>query len=165
MLYLELLDYVLLGLATLVVSDQFFKIKRSWRFEERCAAVFFGAVFDPDYKKDLDEYETLIMNVTRILREGRRAGAQDFHITSDFNVELGLFCTEDDDNDELNEMYGPFCWQGWENDQGGFKTQLDHIVGPRRTSDTTTLRRRLLGTIIRFVRFFWKMKLRITSLK
>ena len=33
------------GLATLVVSDQFFKIKRSWRFEERCTAVLFGAVF------------------------------------------------------------------------------------------------------------------------
>ena len=34
-----------MGLATLVVSDQFFKIKRSWRFEERCTAVLFGAVF------------------------------------------------------------------------------------------------------------------------
>ena len=158
------------GLVTLVVSDQFFKIKRSWRFEERCTAVLFGAVFDmavcaPDSKKDLDEYGTLIMNVTRILWEGRRAGAKDFHITSDFNVEVGLLCTEDDDNDELNEMYGPFCWQGWENDQGGFKTQLDHIVGLRRTSDTTTLRRGFLGTIIRFVRLYGKMKRRINSLK
>ena len=34
-----------MGLATLVVSDQFFKIKRSWRFEERCTAVLFGAFF------------------------------------------------------------------------------------------------------------------------
>ena len=108
-------------LATLVVSDQIFKIKRSWRFEERCTAVLFGAVFDMDCKKDLDEHETLIMNVTRILREGRRAGAKDFHINSDINVELGLLCTGDDDNDELNEMFGPLCCQGRDNDQGGFK--------------------------------------------
>ena len=83
-----------------------------------------------------------------------------------------------DHNDELNEMYGPSCWQGCDVNQGGFKklmcygimkelnckvtsswsscgrakemafthrqfgnegermtTQLDHIVGPRRTSD------------------------------
>ena len=48
---------------------------------------------------------------------------------------------------------------------GGRTAQLDHIVGPRRTSDTTTLRRGFLGTIIRFVRLYGKMKLRIISLK
>ena len=37
----------------------------------------------------------------------------------DLNVELGLLCT--DDFDELNEMYGPLCWQGCENDHGHFK--------------------------------------------
>ena len=47
------------GLVTLVVSDQFFKIRRSRRFEERCTAVLFGAVLvmavhAQDCKKDLD---------------------------------------------------------------------------------------------------------------
>ena len=39
----------------------------------------------------------------------------------DFSVELGLLCTDDDDNDELNEMYGLLCWQDYERDPGGFK--------------------------------------------
>ena len=34
----------------------------------------------------------------------------------DFSVELGLLCTDDDDNDELNEMCGPLCWQDYERD-------------------------------------------------
>ena len=42
---LQLLGYVCygckFGLATLLVSDQFFKIRRSWRSEERWAAVLF----------------------------------------------------------------------------------------------------------------------------
>ena len=88
---------------------------------ERCAAVLFGAVlvkavYAPDCKKDLDVCETLIVCVTSILREGRRAGAKDFYIIGDLNVELGLLCTDEDD-----EMYGLLCWQGGENDHGGFK--------------------------------------------
>ena len=43
------------------------------------------AVYAPDCKKHLDENETFIMNVTEILRQ---AGAKDFYITGDFNVEL-----------------------------------------------------------------------------
>ena len=102
----------------------FSKLKRSWRFEERCSAVLFGAVLCDgrpcsDCKKDLNVYETFILNVAKILREGRRAGAKDLYITGDLNVELGLLCT--DDFDELNEMYGPLCWQGCENDHGHFK--------------------------------------------
>ena len=29
--------------------------------------------------------------------------------------------TDEDDNQELNEMYGPLCWQGCGDDQGRFK--------------------------------------------
>ena len=87
-----------MGLATLVVSDQFFKIRRSWRFAERCTAVLFGAVlfmtvYAPDCKKDLDVHETFIKTVTNISWEGRRVGANDSYITGDFNVERGLLST------------------------------------------------------------------------
>ena len=56
-------------LAKLLVSDQFFKMKRSWRFEERCT-VLFGAVFvmtvrATDCKKDLDVYEIFIETGTQ----------------------------------------------------------------------------------------------------
>ena len=92
----------------------FFETERSWRFDERCTAVFFKAafvvvVYAPDCKKDLDACETCIMTVTKVLWEGRRARAKDFYITGDFYVELGFFCTDEDDNDELNAMYGPVC--------------------------------------------------------
>ena len=34
----------------------------------------------------------------------------------------GIFlCTDGEDIEELNEMFGPLCWQGYENDHGGFK--------------------------------------------
>ena len=68
-LNLKLLGYVCygsnFGLATLMVCGSvffFFKIKRSWRFEERCTAVPFGAVLvmavnAPDCKKDLDVFD------------------------------------------------------------------------------------------------------------
>ena len=50
-------------------------------------------VYAPDCKKDLDVYETFIKTVTNISWEGRRGGTNDFHITGDFNVELGLLST------------------------------------------------------------------------
>ena len=88
-----------LGLATLVVSDQFFKIKRSWRSEKRCTAfhfsgsVFVMAVYAPDREKDLDVYETFIGNVIQVLWEGRRAGAKTSYIAGDITV-LGLQCLD-----------------------------------------------------------------------
>ena len=48
----------------------------------------------------------------KISREGRRGGAREFYITGDFNVELGFLCTDEDDNEELSEMYKPPCCQG-----------------------------------------------------
>ena len=32
-----------------------------------------------------------------------------------------FLCTDGEDIEELNEMFGPLCWQGYENDHGGFK--------------------------------------------
>ena len=98
--------------ANLVVSEQLFNTKSSWRFEERCTAVLFGAVlviavYAPDCKQNLDVFETFILKVTKIFREGRRAGANEFFFTGDFDVELGLLKTDEDDIGELNEMYGP----------------------------------------------------------
>ena len=48
-------------------------------------------------------------------------GPKTSYITSNFVEELGLLYTDEDDNDELIEVYGPLCWQGWDNDQGGLK--------------------------------------------
>ena len=42
-------------------------------------------------------------------------------IAGDLNVELGLLCTDDDEVEELNEMYGPLRWQACDNDQGGIE--------------------------------------------
>ena len=38
----------------------------------------------------------------------------------------GLLCAGDDDVVELNEVYGQLCWQGCENDQGGFEKLMWH---------------------------------------
>ena len=56
-----------------------------------------------------------------MLREGRRGGARDFYITGDLNVELGMMCRDEKDIEELNEMYRPLCWYGYNHDPGGFK--------------------------------------------
>ena len=62
-----------------------------------------------------------VSSVTKVLREGRRGGAKDFYITSDLNVELGVMCTDEEDIEELEGMYGPLCWQRYDKDPGGFK--------------------------------------------
>ena len=83
------------------------------------------AVYAPDSKKSLEMHEECISCVVKILREGRKGGARDFYITCDFNVELGLMCTDENDSEELTNMYGPLCWQGYDKDPGGFKK---HVV-------------------------------------
>ena len=101
-----------------MVSDRFFNVKRSWRYEERQTAVLFGSVLVMAMYKD----------VTKVLWEGCRAGAKTFHIAGDLNVELGLLCTSDDEVEELNETNGPLYWQGCENDQGGFKKLMCYEI-------------------------------------
>ena len=65
------------GFATLLVSEQFGTITRSWKFEERCTAILFGttlvmAVHAPGSSKSLEMYEACISSVIKVLREGRR---------------------------------------------------------------------------------------------
>ena len=108
------------GPATLVVSDRF--SKKNWRSEERCTAVLFGSVFvmavcAPDCHNDLDVHEKFVKDATRILREGCRAGPKKFYVAGDLNVELWLLCARNNDFEELTEMYGPWCWQGYNTDQ------------------------------------------------
>ena len=92
------------GFATLVL-DQICKVKRSWRFEERCATVHFETT---QVGKDLG-VEAFILTVTKVLREGRRGGAREVYTTRDLNVELGL-CTDEEDIEELKMRFtGP--WQ------------------------------------------------------
>ena len=78
-------------------------------------------VYAPDSGKDLWECEKFPKDATKHLQEGRRTGAEDFNITRDLNIELGLLCTGDADVEELREMYGPQCWLSCEVDPGGFQ--------------------------------------------
>ena len=79
---LELLCYVSKsGFATMLVSEQFCTMKRSWKFEERCTAILFGttlvmAVYAPDSSKSLEMYEACISSVTEVLREGTSGRSQ-----------------------------------------------------------------------------------------
>ena len=91
-----------------------------------CTAILFGsclvmAVYVPDSSKDKELYEACVSSVFRILREGRRGGAKTFCITGDLNVKLGMICTDENYIEELNEMYGPLCWQRYDHDPGGYK--------------------------------------------
>ena len=65
------------------------------------------AVYAPDSKKSLEMFEECISSVVKVLREGRKGGARDFNITGDFNVELGLMCTDENDGEELTKSCGP----------------------------------------------------------
>ena len=111
-------------LASLLVSDKFSTIKRSWVTEERCTAILFGttmvlSVLAPDSKKSVEMYEE--GSAVKVPREGRKVGAMNFYIAGDINVELGLMCTNENEEDELTKLYGPLCWQGYDKGTGGFK--------------------------------------------
>ena len=79
------------------------------------------AVYAPDSSEDMELYEACVSSVLRVLGEGRRGGAKKFHITCDLIVELGMICTDEKDIEELNEMYGPLCWQRYDHDPGAYK--------------------------------------------
>ena len=36
-------------------------------------------------------------------------------------MQLGMMCTDEKDLEELNEMYGPLCWRGYDKDPGGIE--------------------------------------------
>ena len=75
----------------------------------------------PDSSKSLEMYVDYISSVVQVLREGRKGGAKDFYITGDNNADLGLMCADDNDEGELTKLYGPFCWQRYDKERGGFK--------------------------------------------
>ena len=56
---------------------------------------------------------------------------QTFYVASDLNIEWGLPCTGDDDDEELCGMYGPRCWQGCEADPGGFQILMWYDIMKR----------------------------------
>ena len=53
-------------------------------------------------------------------------GAKRFYIAGDSNIELGLLCTGDDEDEELYDMYGPQCWQGGDTYLRGF-SEIDVV--------------------------------------
>ena len=79
------------------------------------------SVYAPDLKKSLEMYAEYIASVVKVQREGREGGAKNFYIAGDINVELGLMCTNENEEEELTKLYGPQCWQGYDKDPGGFK--------------------------------------------
>ena len=62
------------------------------------------SVYAPDSKKSLEMYEECIVRVVEVLSEGRKGGARNFHIAGDINVELGLMCTNDNEEEELAKL-------------------------------------------------------------
>ena len=87
----------------------------------------------------MDVCEIFVKDVTKVLWEGRRAGAKKFY-SAYLNVELGLLSTGDDDVEDVNEMCGPLCWQGCENDQGDFKKLMWYEVKKEFNCKATSTR-------------------------
>ena len=61
-------------------------------------------------------------NVRTFLREGRHCRARRFFAAGDPKWNLGLLRTDDEENCELKDFYGPFCCQGFKAEPGGSKT-------------------------------------------
>ena len=106
--------------ATLSVSDEFCKIKRSWRFEQRCTEVLFEttlvmAVYAPDSSKGMGLYKTFHLE-----RPWSTTGRTSWW-SQRLLHELGMMCTDEEDIEQFKEMYGPLCWQGYDHDPAVFK--------------------------------------------
>ena len=76
------------------------------------------SVYMPHSGRDEEDYIEALETVRNIMTEGRRAGAVDFYIGGDINIELKLVNTGEDlrglDSIEWNGMYGPECRGGGE---------------------------------------------------
>ena len=114
------------GFATLLVSDQFCTIKRAWRFEERCTAILFGttrvmAVYAPDSGKDWSRTRPAspASSASSVKGEERRCQKVLYHWRTQRGT--GDYVYRRERHRELNEIYGPFCWQVYDNDPGGYK--------------------------------------------
>ena len=69
--------------------------RRSWADDERCTAIMVGqtmllSVFMPHSGRDEEDYIEALETVRATLTEGRKAGAIDFIINGDINIESRL---------------------------------------------------------------------------
>jgi endonuclease/exonuclease/phosphatase family metal-dependent hydrolase len=97
--------------------------RRSWVDHERCTAILVGSfmllsVYMPHSGLDEEDYIEALEVVRTTLVEGKKAGATDFFIGGDLNIELKLGDTEEDlnglDSIDWYGMYGPECRGGGE---------------------------------------------------
>ena len=65
------------GSTAVFSSGRMCNVQKSWRPEERCAAVFFGPSAS-DSAEDLEDYDKFMGEMTKVLHEGRREGARRF---------------------------------------------------------------------------------------
>ena len=79
------------------------------------------SVCAPDTSKSMEMYEECIASVVKNIREGRKGGARNFYIAGDIGVELGLMCTNENEQEELTKLCGPLRLQGYDKDLAGFK--------------------------------------------
>ena len=101
------------GINSLLISDCLSKVQKSWQ-SERCTAVLVEfsmvmSVYASDSGNDL-EHEKCVEKVTNISRDGRRNRSKHFSIAGDFNIELGLLGIGEENDEELDHLYGPLCW-------------------------------------------------------
>ena len=69
--------------------------RRSWVDNARCTAILVGSamllsVYMPHSGREEEDYIEALETVRVTLTEGKRAGAVDFFICGDLNIELGL---------------------------------------------------------------------------
>ena len=88
--------------------------QRCW-FLDGFAAILFRttlvmAAYPPDSGKSTEMYDAFVSSVLKEPLEGHLGGAKA--TKQDHNVVLGKMCTDENDIEELNVMYGPLCWQG-----------------------------------------------------
>ena len=113
------------GLTSLLISVCWSNVQKSWR-SERCTSVFVGFsvvtnVHAPDSGHDLEECEKFMEEVTNIYVMARGIGPKTSFCAGDFNVELLLLCIGEETDEELDDFYGPLCWQGYGAYPCGFK--------------------------------------------
>ena len=84
--------------------------------------------YAPPSAKGFEEYEKIIVEMANVLHEGCWEGAKCFFIAGFFNIELGLLCTVQDEDEEMQGMYGPQCWHGCDGDPGGLKKTTYEVM-------------------------------------
>ena len=99
------------GLATLLISDQCFKLKDRGGSKRDVQQCLFGttlvmSVYAPDCGKDLGVERHKFWILPKSCGKDAE-GAREFYITGYLTVEVGFWCTDEEDIEEFNEMYRP----------------------------------------------------------